>query len=166
MRKIVFIALFIQCLHVSADTQQVIDYEYDAAGNIIAIRAAKNLGPPDVTSISPPFINKETISEFTATGVNLANAGISLSATGITLVETISNSDTEIRFSVAASNDAITGALPVTFTTRLGSDTENLIIAERTPVIATFPNPISLTPNAVPVEVILAFDQPFLTDQV
>jgi hypothetical protein len=56
---------------VSADTQRILDYQYDAAGNMLSVRANRNLGPPDVTLLSPAFAHKENFAQITATGSNL-----------------------------------------------------------------------------------------------
>lgn len=151
---------------VIADTQQIVDYQFDSAGNIIGVRAGQNLAPPEVTNLSPPFVNKENFAFVTATGTNLYQATVSLNTAGVTLVDVTNVSDSELKFTLFADDTAITGNVPVTFTTRLGSDVENLAVAERTPVVSTNPNPIILSPNSQTVDVLLTFDQPFAADQV
>lgn len=150
---------------VFADTQQVVDYQYDSAGNIIGVRVGQNLAPPDVTDLSPPFINRESFAFVTATGINLTKATVTLNAIGVTLIDVTNVSETEIRFTLFADNTATIGNVPVTFTTRLGTDVENVVVAERTPIVSTDPNPIILMPNSEVVDVHLSFDQPFATDQ-
>jgi hypothetical protein len=148
-----------------AETQRFIDYEYDGAGNIIAIRSSRNLGPPDVTELSPAFIHKESFASIEATGVNLAKASVSFNAPGITLIDIKNISDTEVALRFYADATAAIGDVPVTFTTRLGSDTENMTVAERTPVVSTEPNPILLSPEEQNVTVRLTFDRPYETEQ-
>jgi hypothetical protein len=65
-----------------------------------------------------------------------------------------------------ADTSAQTGLAPITFTTRLGNDSENLAVTERTPVVSTDPNPIILAPDNQTITVKLTFDQPFATDQI
>jgi hypothetical protein len=151
---------------VFAESQQIIDYNYDGAGNIVSVRSGQNLGPPDVTNLSPPFVNKESFAVVTATGVYLANATVSINTLGVALLDSTNVSETEIKFTLFADNTAQIGLMPITFTTRLGTDIENIVVAERTPIVSTDPNPIILLPNGQGIDVLLAFDQPFATDQI
>lgn len=142
------------------------DYQYDGAGNIISVRTNRNLGPPDVTNLSPAFIHKESFANITATGINLNKTTVSVSALGLTLINVSNISGTEIEFTLFADDTAVIGAASVEFTTRLGSDAETLTVAERTPIISTQPNPILLSSTDQNVLVKMAFDQAFETDQI
>lgn len=159
-----FILATLLSLPIFADSQRIIDYQYDGAGNIIGIRSGRNLGPPDVTQLNPAFVNQGSSIFVEATGVNLFRADVTTAATGIS-VSNVFSTETKITFILSANDTAAFGLAPLTFTTRLGSDTENITVAERTPVISTEPNPIVLAPDAPPVLVKLVFDQPFITDQ-
>jgi hypothetical protein len=80
-----------------ADTQRIVNYNYDGAGNIISIRSGQNQGPPDVTILSPAFIHKESFAFVTATGINLFEAAVNVNTPGISLVEVNHISETEIK---------------------------------------------------------------------
>lgn len=159
-----FILATLLSLPIFADSQRIIDYQYDGAGNIIGIRSGRNLDPPDVTQLNPAFVNQGSSIFIEATGVNLFRADVTTAATGIS-VSNVFSTETKITFILSANETAAFGLAPLTFTTRLGSDTENITVAERTPVISTEPNPIVLAPDAPPVLVKLVFDQPFITAQ-
>lgn len=148
-----------------ADSQRFLDYEYDFAGNIISIQSDINIGPPDVTNLSPVFVNKERAATIRATGVNLSRADVTSLTPGVTVVSVFYVSSTELEFTVYADVSAAIGSASIQFSTRLGSDVESLIVAERTPVISTEPNPILLSPTSQDVIVKLEFDMPFETDQ-
>jgi len=94
----------------------------------------------------------------------LHQAQVSVSAPGLFL-SNVSTTETEITFRLSANMSSTVGPVDITFTTRLGSDAEPVAIAERTPVIATDPNPIVLFPDNQPVTVKLIFDLPYSTDQ-
>ena len=149
----------------SAETQRFIDYDYDAAGNIIGVRSGVNLASPDVITITPAFINKEKISFMSATGSNLFRAEVTTITPGLTISNVLSRSSTQITFILFADATVEIGPAELTFTTRLGSDTENISIAEKTPVISTEPSPIVLAPDNQPREVKLVFEEPYETDQ-
>lgn len=152
-------------LSVRADSERIDDFEYDAAGNIISIHSGRNLGPPDVTAFIPEFVNQGSSNNIEAVGVNLYKAQVTISYPGVT-ISNVGTSETSVTFRISASDQAAIGNVPITFTTRLGSDTEPLAVVERTPVISTDPNPIVLAPDLSIIEVRLLFDEPYTTDQV
>jgi len=158
----VFLCFF---LTAQADSQRIIEYQYDEAGNIVSINSGRNLGPPVVTGIQPGFIHRDSRDVFTVTGVNLLDVDVETAVQGMSITSQINVSATQIQLSVAAAPDVPIGPADFTFSSRLGSAVESIVVAERTPVISTAPNPIVLAPNDQPAEVILAFDQPFATDQ-
>lgn len=149
-----------------AESQRFIDYDYDGAGNIISVRSGLNLGPPDVINLSPAFIHKESFAFVSATGVNLLKATVATSTPGLNIVNVANISATEIFIALFAESSANIGPGSLTFSTRLGSDTEIIAIADRTPVISTDPNPILLLPDNQSRQVKLLFDRPFATNQV
>lgn len=151
---------------VQSDTQRILEYEYDEAGNITAVRTGLNLGPPDVTEIQPAFVNINSFNTLTATGVNLAGATVETTTPGLSILNYTVLSETKITLTLRADDSATTGPGELLFTTRLGEDSESIAIAERTPVISTEPNPVILSPNGTGVFVRLIFDQPFDTDQI
>jgi len=163
--SVCLLSLFV-ALPVLADSQRFIDYEYDGAGNLISVSSNRNLGPPDVTNLSPAFINKESFGTITATGTNLSKATVSTSVLGVTVISVVNISETEIEFSLSASAEAEIGDAAIEFTTRLGTDTEMVAVAERTPIISTEPNPILLSTGDQNITVKMSFDEAFETDQI
>ena len=149
---------------VHAQSQRVIEYEYDGAGNLIGIRSELNTAPPDVTDISPRFVEINTTTIMVATGTNLSNALVTTTTPGLTIAN-VQSQNTRVTFAITAGVGAVVGPGSLTFTTRLGSDVEGIRITERVPIISTEPSPIVLEPDGIPVEVTLRFDQPFSTDQ-
>ncbi len=150
----------------SADSARIDEYVYDGAGNIVSIRSGINIGPPEITLLSPAFIHQESFAFVTVTGLNLLNATIETSTPGLEIIFSNNISETEMFVTLYADQSSTLGNGLLTFTTRLGSDSETIIIAERTPVISTDPNPVVLLPDHQVKQVSLLFDRPFETDQV
>ncbi len=164
--KLLSICLLIISFYANADSQQISDYVYDGAGNIISINTVQNTGPPVITSLSPGFINRDNISSFIVFGINLKRAEVSTTTQGLTVLNVSETSENEVRFSLSASNDAPIGSGVITVANRLGSDSTPIVVANRVPVIATSPSPIALEPNGQMKQVSLLFDQAFASDQV
>ena len=148
-----------------AAEQQIIQYEYDGAGNIVGIVTGVNSGSPDVTSLTPSHINLEKTISINAVGVNLYEADVTTDHSGLTILENLTVSPELIVLKVSSSSDAEIGLANFTFTTRLGSDTGSIFVAERLPIISTDPNPIILKPDNLTRIVTLTFDLPFPSDQ-
>ena len=58
--RLVFALALILCLFgaaslLHADSQRIVDYEYDGVGNITGINSVRISGPPDVTALEPFF---------------------------------------------------------------------------------------------------------------
>jgi hypothetical protein len=165
LAHLVWVLLVLVSTGAYADAQRITAYDYDDAGNIIGIRTVQNTGPPDVISLQPAFININNSRIITATGFNLNQATVSTAAPGLTITN-VTASANQITFTLRADELAFVGPATLNFTTRLGTDQELFIIAEKTPVISTDPNPIVLAPDNQAVEVSLIFDKPFEVDQV
>lgn len=148
-----------------ADTQRIVDYTYDGAGNITSIRSNRT-GPPVITALQPDFIHKERITSFTVTGVDLLGTVVTTTTSGLDILNINNISATQVEFTLEANNAAVVGSGALSFSTHLGSDTEAIAIIDRLPAITFEPKPVLLTPDGQEVEVKLFFDQPFSTDQV
>lgn len=118
---LVFLSVSFQ--NVSADSQRIVDYEYDGAGNIISTTSNVLTAPPfiDVSSIKPNFINRGSSIRLTAIGTNLFKADITTDNPDLSIE--ISNTQlNQIDFIVTATEQAALGTANFSFTTRLGTD--------------------------------------------
>lgn len=163
LRALLLIISF--CLPVSglAQEQQSYSYEYDEAGNIIAIRAAVNAGPPVVISVDPSLVNIDDNVPIILTGLNLFLATVTpddASILGISNVQPAS--DTELTFDLIATGASLEDRV-FTVSTALGSTTASVSIAERIPIIATDPTPLLLVENQVR-EMSILLDAPYVGD--
>lgn len=148
----------------AADSQRIIEYDYDGAGNITGVRSELNEGPPDVTEIKPVFVGRESTIAMVATGSNLARASVATAVPGLT-ISNVSPASTQVRFFVTADETAVIGPAPLTFSTRFGSDVEEILVTERVPIVSTEPSPILLLPDGQAIDVFMVFDRPFETNQ-
>ncbi len=146
-------------LPVHADEQQTFFYEYDAAGNIVGVRAVQVAGAPIVDSIQPDFLNRDALVSFTVTGSNLSAVVVSTPVASLSISTLQHVSDAEIRFSLFTT-DAPLGAASLVFTNLLGSAAQTVTISERLPVIATSPSPLLLTEGSTR-DVAVLLDVPF-----
>ncbi len=163
-----WLTIFISVLSsvpVHADTQRVIDYNYDGAGNITSVRSNRNLNPPVITSLSPRFVNINGLSFVTATGTDLLKAQVTSIDPNLSIFNIITSS-TSVSFSVRANDQATIGSTTLTFTTRVGSVDAPFLIAAETPIITSNPSPIVTEADDQPVLVAFLFEESFGTDQV
>ena len=160
------ILFFLPCATlVLADTVQRFEYSYDAGGNLIGVRSYTNVNPPDVTNLSPGYINRENTATVIATGTDLFGAAVSPNNSDLIILRYESISAEALSFTITANSDAAFGPSDLSFTTTLGSDVEPIVVAGRIPIISTNPNPIVLRKGGVAREVSLEFDRPFPQDQ-
>ena len=148
-----------------ADSERIVHYQYDTAGNLTGITSAVNQNPPDVISVSPTFINIGQTLSITATGTDLGGVDVSVVATGLSISDIVT-SPTVVTFILTASSSAELGNEILTFTSRLGTDSESIVIAEQIEGITTQPDPISVAADGQPSQVKLIFDGPSATEEI
>jgi hypothetical protein len=149
-----------------AQTMRIVEYDYDAAGNIIAIRSARNFASPVVSSLSPAFINQDATIIVLVSGQDLGFSDVTTSVPGLTIVNVIELSEQSLQLIISSAGGTPIGAAPLLFTTALGSTSADLAVVTRLPIVATLPNPIALAPDGIARAVTLTFDQPFPGAQV
>ena len=160
----IFISVLSSVL-VHADTQRVIDYNYDGAGNIISTRSNVNLNPPLITNLNPGFVNINSLSFVTATGTDLLSAQVTSPDPGLSISNVVT-SNNNVSFIIRANNEAIIGPATITFVTRVGSDDAPFLIVEETPVITSNPDPIVIEADNQLVPIAFLFEGSFSTDQI
>jgi hypothetical protein len=164
--KLLFISFLYLSLHSAtfADAERIVDFQYDAAGNLIDISSEIQDEPPNITSLLPNLINIGLTIGFVATGTDLLEAQVTTNDPGL-IVSNVSTTRTQVMFSLTATNSASVGAASITFTTFLGSDSEVINVGERLPEISTIPNPIVILPDGQSNQIQLIFEQAKTTDQ-
>lgn len=95
--------LFLACVPVNAATERIVDYEYDAAGNIVRIISREQSDPPVVGPLTPVFINQGRIRLISATGSNLLGIDVSTDYPGLS-IEAVTSDETQITFQLTATS--------------------------------------------------------------
>ena len=92
------------CLTAYADSQRIVDFGYDAAGNLISVDTQLQSAPPIIHSIDPAFINRGLTKAFTVSGDNLLGAEVSVSNPRLSLGG-VTTALTEVGFFLTAPLD-------------------------------------------------------------
>lgn len=67
----------------SADSLQIIEYDYDKAGHLTGIKDHIQTQPPSILTIRPAYIHQQSSVQFTVSGNNLAGAKVSTRVAGL-----------------------------------------------------------------------------------
>ena len=145
------------CLTAYADSQRIVDFGYDAAGNLISVDTQLQSAPPIIHSIDPAFINRGLTKAFTVSGDNLLGAEVSVSNPRLSL-SGVTTALTEVRFFLTAPFDAPLGPTTVSFTTLLGQAGAVLEVGGRLPKLSSVPSPIVVPESSPPVPFTIHFD--------
>ncbi|MCZ6804628.1 MAG: hypothetical protein O7D86_12040 [Proteobacteria bacterium] len=140
------------------------EYGYDAAGNIIDITSQVFTEPPDITGLTPTFINIGRSINMLATGTDLLSASVTVTEPGFS-VANVTSTLTEVSFTLTATKQASIGTATINFTTSLGSDSEIITVADRAPNILTVPNPIALVPDGQARTITILLDAPMASEE-
>ncbi len=149
-----------------AQSIEALEYQYDAAGNLIGYTRSVSTGTPVIDSVTPGIINRESTFRVRLTGQNFAGSSVTVDQAGLAVLQTDILSNTELQIFLSVSDDANLGPADINVVSALGQDSAQILVGERLPIISTNPNPILLTVGANPQTVTLSFDQPFAVDQV
>jgi len=147
-----------------ADTQRVVDYQYDNAGNIVRAITQEQSAAPVITLLDPGFTNIGRTVAFTALGNNLLNVAVTTAAAGLSVSNVISTVD-QVTFQITASNLALTGVASLDFTNGIGTTSTTISVAEPPPSLTISPNPVAIANSASPTNVTLTFTEPRPTNE-
>lgn len=130
---------------------RVTEYEYDAAGNIRAVRtggSAVGLAPT-VTAVTPASFRKRESVQVTVTGSNFVGARLT-SADPEVDIANVAATATQFRFSVSATEAALTGSKSFSVANAAGAASFSLTLAPPLPQASFNPQPIALPPDNAP----------------
>ena len=144
--KLLLISFLCLSLHSYADTQRIIEYGYDGAGNITSISSTRNLNPPVISGVTPSLVRINLSAAFTATGTDLNNTQVTTDHPDL-VVSNVNTGDTIITFDLDAANTVPLGQHTLTFTTQLGSVTAQVEVLPELPVIIVLPSPLTMEPG-------------------
>ena len=130
---------------------RVTEYDYDAAGNIRAVRTGGSATAlqPTVTSVTPAGFRKAAAAQVTVTGTNFVGARLSAADPEIDITN-VSQTTTQFRFTASATDAAVPGTKNFTIANAAGSASFALTLAPQLPLAAFNPQPIALPPDNAP----------------
>lgn len=153
------LAIALGCLgsSVQADSQRIVDFGYDAAGNLVSVDTQLQSAPPVVNSLDPAFINRGLTKAFTVSGDNLISAEVSVSNPSLTL-RSVTTTLKQVTFFLTATLDAPLGPATISFTTLLGQADAILEVGARLPKLSSVPSPIVVPESSAPIPFEIRFD--------
>lgn len=160
---VLLILLGVNGISALAESQRTVLYDYDEAGNLVAVRTIEVGGAPVINSIEPFFLRRNTTTRFIASGLNLNEVQISNTASQLQISSVSHISDTEVEFDLFTV-DASLGAKEINFSNLLGSTTQFITVAERLRIIATNPSPLIFSLGKTQL-VSVRIDEPFDVDK-
>jgi len=115
---------------------EVATYNYDAVGNILSIErtTVDQLGPPELTSVTPDQVNQGESATLVLTGTSLLGGTVTTTHPGLT-IEGSSGTDTQITAPVSVAVTAALGTATLTVTTVAGSDSIQIEVLGPQPLI-------------------------------
>lgn len=133
--------------HAVADSRTYKQYIYDEAGNIIGVYTDVSDTPPSVFSLSPTSARIGGATTLVATGEGLFGVKVTPSDSSVR-IKVLQTDSTEVEFEFVASNNTPIGPYQLTFTTGLGSTSQNVEVQPALPGISVAPSPIVLAPGS------------------
>lgn len=123
------------------------EYEYDAAGNIRAVRTDGVAQPPTVSAITPTALRRGSSSRVTLTGTQLATAALTADDAELSISK-VSRTATSLSFDLAVSPLAGLGTSLLRLSSVAGTASIALQIRPALPVPTVAPLPIAISPSA------------------
>ncbi len=123
------------------------EYEYDAAGNIRAVRTDGVAQPPTVSAIAPTALRRGSSSRVTLTGTQLATAALTADDAELSISK-VSRTATSLSFDLAVSPLAGLGTSLLRLSSVAGTASIALQIRPALPVPTVAPLPIAISPSA------------------
>ena len=134
-------ALLLAC-DAYADSSRIRQFEYDGAGNLVNVTSVVLTAPPLVSDLTPAQVREGGSVVVVASGSNLLGAQVTASS-ALLAVKVLSSSLTQIEMKVTAAVGVAAGDIPLSFATKLGSDTADItVIAGVAPMLLVLPNPL------------------------
>jgi len=132
---------------------QVTDYRYDAAGNILSVtRASAASLAPSIATVAPSVIRRGETRVVTLTGQRLDVGTLQTSDPGMDL-SGVTLGATQVTASLAVAQSVPTGTQTLTFANAIGTARIGLLVAPTLPVLTVEPSPLALPPDNTPRQI-------------
>lgn len=129
-------------------SNQVTEYNYDAAGNILSVikGGSTNSYIPTLTSVTPNFIRLGETKAITLTGQGLQTGVLQTSDSAMDLAS-VRQTPTQIQADLSVGLSASTGPQTLTFSNAEGTAKINIAVGPALPELAVEPSPLALPPD-------------------
>lgn len=137
-------------LHVDGQNE-VTEYTYDPAGNLLAVRRAGQAAglAPVITSITPGVIRRGETRTITLDGQRLQTGTLQASGPGLSL-SGVQLSAAQITATLAVAASAPVGTQTLTFSNAQGAAHAAMVVAAALPALSVEPSPLALPPDNAP----------------
>ena len=127
---------------------QVTEYTYDAAGNILSVVKGGAAGGyiPSLTSVTPNFIRRGEVKAIALTGQRLQVGTLQTSDAALDLGN-VRQTATQILADLTAGSTAAVGAQTLTFANAEGSASVGITVGPQLPAMTVEPSPLALPPD-------------------
>lgn len=130
-------------------SNEVTDYTYDAAGNILSVTRGGSAGlAPALSSVTPSFIRRGETKALTITGQRLGVGTLQTSDAGLDL-SNVRLAAAQVTADLTVAQSVPTGTQTLTFSNALGSAQIGLLIAPKLPTLSVEPSPLALPPDNI-----------------
>lgn len=129
-------------------SDQVTEYSYDAAGNILSVIKGGSAGAyvPSLTSVTPNFIRRGETKGVTLVGQRLQVGALQTSHAALDL-SNFRQSNTQILVDLTAGLSVPVGAQTLTFSNAEGSASIGITVGPQLPELSVEPSPLALPPD-------------------
>lgn len=141
---------------------RVTEYDYDAAGNILAVRRVETRSPPTVSAQDLGVIRQGEIRKFVVSGSGLSGL-VLRSSNPLVSLSSVRIGASELAFTLTAQPEAPLGSLELYGTNSLGGITFNLRVAPLVSASAV-PTPLAIPPDGQPYQAHLILSDAFLVE--
>jgi YD repeat-containing protein len=130
------------------EANQVTDYVYDAAGNLLEVRNGGTATAPAISGITPASLRRGETKVVTITGSGFLGASVAASDPELDIAN-LKVAATKIEFDLTASANAPVGTQPITIASAAGNATASITVAPLLPKVSVDPAPLAIPPDNV-----------------
>ncbi len=126
-----------------ADSRQIIEYSYDASGNLIGILPEDSNNPPSISDTGTQSISHSGNTDLLLTGDGLRNATVTTATNGI-IIDILSSTNNTLKLQISLAPNVPIGTYSLAVSTSLGNTALDI---EVLPSVAVYPEIITLVAN-------------------
>jgi YD repeat-containing protein len=137
----------------------VVEYRYDAAGNLLEVSDNLPVTPPTVSTVTPDSLRRGQSAQITLTGDALGYASVTSPSSALTLSGVTAQPST-LAFNLSVADDAPLGAQTFTVSSSAGSANFAITVNPKLPVLSVAPVPLAVAPDSVPRSFTITLSNP------